>query len=105
MAHSSAIQQQRSGKVFVDGSISGIVNPQATVTVNLYRDGVGGTLLASNQITPGGAGGNSEFFCDLTWLDTLPDASPHHYTIQALGAGGSNLTIPIGGADFQAFEL
>lgn len=99
------ISKEGSGLLFVDGSISGYISPQQTVTINLYRDGTGGTLLASNVTTPGGAGGLIGFFCDLTWLDALPDLSAHHYTIQAIGSSGADVTIPIDGADFQVFEL
>lgn len=99
-----SVEKTGSGVFAVRGSIAGSVSPQQTVTINLYRDGTGGTLLASQSISPGGEN-PVEFFGDLSWLDTMPDANMHYYTVQAVGAGGADISIPIDGASIQVTEL
>ena len=104
---SAPITRQASGVVYVDGSSSGTQSVQSSVTQTVYRDyGLPGQVQLVQQVsTPGSVGGTNYWAGDLTWIDVLPDSLPHTYAIVVAGSGGSNLSVPIGSADIQAYEL
>lgn len=101
--NSPNISKTATGVISINASMTVEEVTQSTATFSLYRDGLGGTLISQQMITPGGTGGTPEVFGDLTWFDTLPDSNPHYYTIACTATG--NLTVPIGNADFQLQEL
>lgn len=103
---SPAISAMGSGVIAVDGSVSGTLSVQEIVTTKLYRDYglLGQVLLVQNNVSPGGTIPVG-FNAPLTWDDLLPDTLPHTYTIEVSVPGGSVITIPAGGGDFQLNEL
>lgn len=44
-------------------------------------------------------------YADFSYLFDPPDGTAHVYTIIATSGGASNLTVPVGGAEFDIFEL
>jgi hypothetical protein len=96
-----SLAKAKSGQVIAQCSVTGSVNPQQTVTVQLYRDNV---LLAAALSTPGGVALASDFAVALHYLDTLPDGNPHSYSAQ-IATNGASAVIPVGGALITLFEL
>lgn len=101
------LTRQRSGIVYVDGEMLVTQSAQEIVTFALYRDyGLSGQVqLDSEAIAPGGLGAFPAK-SHMTAIDTLPnDGQPHAYTVVATGSAGSQLTLGVGAANVQAFEL
>lgn len=101
---SPTISKNGSGLVYVKADITGSISIQTVVSLALYRDGLSGTLLLQKSTSPGGTS-PIDFDGTLPWLDTLPDGNPHSYTLVATVGNGSQITVPIGSADFQIFEI
>lgn len=95
---SPSIKKLSTGSVLVTATLSGTLSAADAVVLLLYRDGTGGTQLPPVSLQNLGAG---YFTGTLCWVDTLPDRSPHTYTIRAYTYDGAN-TITVGKASDAA---
>jgi hypothetical protein len=94
------ISKKLTGKVMVSGVVSGVISGAGTVTVSLLRDatpiGHGVPYVALATATG--------FAVSVNFVDTLPDAANHTYTVQAVASAGTIATAA-NGAQIEAVEL
>lgn len=101
---SGNITREKSGKVLVIANMAGTTTAGTTVTLQLKRDGTGGTSIGNTIVETTLSAGDG-FHGSIAFVDTLPDAAAHTYACVAT-AGSGNITA--GGANsFQitAVEL
>ena len=96
------IQKKRSGSVLVIGSCSGTIAAPDTITVTLVRDLAGTpTTIATQTVTASTF--TLSYSVTLQWIDTLPDALTHTYSIRL--SGSQNNTVAANQALIVANEL
>ena len=97
------IQKKRSGSVLVMGSCSGTTAAGDTITVTLVRDLAGTPTTIATQTVKTSVLAPESYSVTLQWIDTLPDALTHTYSIQL--SGSQNNTVAANQALIVANEL